>query len=50
MESHPRNIREQINMAFTEWQDEGKASKEEIIRALKEIHRNDLAHKLSSQS
>lgn len=47
VDSHPRNVREQIHMAFREWQAMGQANKSDLLRALKEIHRNDLHQKLS---
>ncbi|KAK7507182.1 hypothetical protein BaRGS_00001117 [Batillaria attramentaria] len=48
VDSHPRNVREQIQMAFKEWQDDGKADKNSMLRALKEVHRNDLHQKLNN--
>lgn len=48
VESHPRNVREQIHMAFSEWRKDGKAKKSEITRALKEVHRNDLLRDIDS--
>nr|QNL15271.1 FAS-associated death domain protein-like protein [Littorina littorea] len=48
VESHPRNVREQIHMAFSEWRRDGKQKKSEIIRALKEVHRNDLLRDINS--
>lgn len=55
MESQPRNVREQMHMAFTEWREDcrkaGRSPKKaDLLIALKEIRRNDLHHSLSSGS
>lgn len=46
VETHPRNVREQMHMAFKEWKMESSPKKADVLRALKEIRRNDLHHAL----
>lgn len=48
VESHPRNVREQIHMAFKEWQSDGSPKLDTICNSLKEIHRNDLCIQVKS--
>ncbi|KAL8603590.1 hypothetical protein ACOMHN_022542 [Nucella lapillus] len=44
VESHPRNVKEQIHMAFSKYMK--NITKEDILKALKENCRNDLHHKI----
>lgn len=50
IESNPRNVREQIHSAFAEWQNmEGVTNhKQSILRALREVNRNDLFYKIET--
>ncbi|XP_076459209.1 FAS-associated death domain protein-like [Babylonia areolata] len=46
IDSHPRNVKEQIHMAFSECSSGLK--KTNILKALKDVSRNDLHHKISN--
>ena len=53
IDSHPRNVREQTHMAFSEWKADcspNTGNRADILRALKEIRRNDLHRALPNGS